>query len=553
MMIKMIKSKKLDVRSPFRQPFHLLISARFVLMLAVVVGLVSARADAVAAEKGVRKPNIVLILADDVGYSDVGCFGGEIHTPNVDRLAAEGLRFTQFYTNSVCITARASLLTGLYPRWRNPVRSKYLLAPNMVTIGEVLNRAGYQTALSGKWHMGHQAPHRPIDRGFDEYYGLLDGCCNYFNPAQRDPAFEGDSGAAGGGYRFWGQNDLRITEFPNDFYATDAITDHAVANIHRFSSKDQPFFLHVCYTAAHSPLHSKPEDIARYKGSYSMGWDHLRRQRYRRQIELGLIRGTWKLPPREPEVVCWEDQPNRDWQESLMEVYAAMVDSMDQSIGRILQALEDVGADDNTVVIYLSDNGGCAEQAGGDDPTNIPGPKEHYVSCGAGWANVQNTPFRRYKEWVHEGGIATGLIVRWPGVVKPNTISNQVGHVIDFMPTFVEIARSEYPATIEGQAIMPVEGKSLVPILRRQQRQGHDALYWEWSGSRAVRHGRWKLAWDSYVERWELYDLEADRTECNDLAQEQPDRVARMNQSWLNWADRTGVSALRQSKPRLKP
>jgi len=549
----LIEAKKVNVKSPLRRRRSVC-----ALVAVIAVGIIFPRSDTSGAETSGtndadRRPNIVLILADDVGYSDVGCFGGEIRTPNVDRLAAEGLRFTQFYTNSVCITARASLLTGLYPRWPTPEQSNILLAPTMVTIGELLSCAGYQTALSGKWHMGHKAPHRPIDRGFDEYYGLLDGCCNYFDPAQRDPAFEGDSGAAGGGFRFWGHNDRRITEFPHDFYATDAITDHAVANIRRFSRQDQPFFLHVCYTAAHSPLHARPADINRYKGRYAIGWDEVRRQRFRRQINLGLMQDTWELPPREPEVLSWDEEPNRAWQESLMEVYAAMVDSMDQGIGRILQALEDVGAANNTVVIYLSDNGGCAEQAGGDDPTNIPGPKQHYVSCGAGWAYAQNTPFRRYKEWVHEGGIATGLVVRWPEVVKPNTITHQVGHVIDFMPTLVEIARAEYPAIFRGQAVIPVEGTNLMPILHGQQRAEHDALFWEWSGSRAVRHGKWKLAWDAYLEQWELYDLQADRTECNDLAQQQPDRVTRMSQTWRAWADRTGVSQLPSSKPRLKP
>ena len=551
-----MEARKRKVNSPLRKRRS--VCARFGLMVAVAVVIVSGQMDATGADASGkthadRRPNVVLILADDVGYSDVGCFGGEIRTPNIDRLAADGLRFTQFYTNSICLTARASLLTGLYPRWRKTEQSSRLLAPNMVTIGELLSRAGYQTALSGKWHMGHQAPHRPIDRGFDEYYGLLDGCCNYFDPARRDPPFEGDSGAAGGGFRYWGHNDRRITEFPEDFYATDAITDHAVDNIRRFSRSDQPFFLHVCYTAAHSPLHAKPEDIARYKGRYASGWDEVRRQRFRRQIDLGLIQDTWELPPREPEVLSWEEDPNREWQESLMEVYAAMVDSMDQGIGRILQALEDVGTADNTMVIFLSDNGGCAEQAGGDDPTNIPGPVQHYVSCGAGWANAQNTPFRRYKEWVHEGGIATGLVVRWPGVVQPNTITPQVGHVIDFMPTLVEIAGAEYPATFRGNAITVVEGKTLVPIFHGQQREGHDALFWECSGSRAVRQGSWKLAWDSYVERWELYDLEADRTECDDLARQQPDRVTRMSQAWMAWAERTGASALPPYKPRLKP
>ena len=413
------------------------------------------------------KPNIVLIMVDDVGFSDLGCYGSEIRTPNVDRLAAEGLRFKQFYNNAICHLTRASVLTGLYPRrdrGGGPVMNR-----QMVTIGEVLQTAGYGTVLSGKWHLGRQSPNRPIDRGFDEYYGLLDGCCNQFNPAQRDPPFEG------GRVRVWGHNDKLVTEFPDDFYATDAITDHAIRHIRQFAAAGRPFFAHVCYTAAHSPLHAKPEDIARYRGRYEDGWDALRLERHQRQLELGLIDTAWRLPPREPEVRPWAEEPNKAWQVSLMEVYAAMIDCVDQNVGRLLTTLKEAGVAENTVVMFLSDNGGCAEQAGGEDPTNIPGPKEHYVSCGPGWAYAQTTPLRRFKAWVHEGGISTPLVVHWPGQLKAGSLTNEVGHIIDLLPTCLEIAGVEYPSTFKDQPIDPVEGKSLVPAFRGQDRTDHEA------------------------------------------------------------------------------
>lgn len=490
-------------------------------------------------------PNIVLIMVDDVGFSDLGCYGSEIRTPNVDRLATEGLRFRQFYNNAICHLTRASLLTGLYPR-REPGGGPRL-SPNMVTIGEVLQDAGYGTVLSGKWHLGRTSPNRPIDRGFDEYYGLLDGCCNQFNPAQRDPEFEG------GRYRVWGHNADLVTEFPDNFYATDAITDHAIKHIRRFAAAGKPFFAHVCYTAAHSPMHAKPQDIARYRGRYDGGWDALRLERHKRQLELGIVDAAWHLPPREPEAGVWADNNLKAWQASLMEVYAAMIDCVDQNVGRIMASLNEAGVAENTIVMFLSDNGGCAEQAGGDDPTNIPGPKEHYVSCGPGWGYAQTTPFRRYKAWMHEGGISTPLVVHWPGQVKAATLTNQVGHLIDLLPTCLEIAGAKYPVTRHGATIDPVEGKSLLPIFRGQTREPHASLYWEWSGNRAVRQGDWKLAWDNTVNRWELYNLAADRTETDDHASSDPQRVEQMSRDWVSWAARTGVDKTTPKPIRLKP
>ena len=482
------------------------------------------------------RPNIVLILLDDVGYSDYGCFGSEIQTPNIDRLARGGMRLTQFYNNAICVPTRASLLTGLYPRYVGP-SAQIRLTPEMLTLGELLQSVGYSTALSGKWHLGAAAPHRPIDRGFPEFFGMLDGCSNHFDPSIPDPPFEG------GRVRVWARGAERLTRFPPDFYSSDAIADHAIENIRRFAGAGRPFFAHVCFTAAHSPLHARPADIEKYRGKYAIGWDEVRRQRRGRQLESGILDPVWPVAPREPEVPPWSDEPLQAWNENLMAVYAAMVDSIDQNIGRIMAALVEAGVADNTVVIVLNDNGGCAEQAGGDVPTNIAGPKDYYVSCGAGWAYAQNTPFRRYKGWVHEGGIATPLIAHWPGVIAPGSQSAAVGHVIDLLPTLAEIAGAAYPAEREGRRLLPPEGRSLVPVLRGEPVPAdRGPLFWKAFDNRAVREGRWKLVRDQTVGRWELYDLVADRTETCDLAAQQPERVQQMAAAWDDWAERTGAS-----------
>ncbi|MEZ6053151.1 MAG: arylsulfatase [Planctomycetaceae bacterium] len=477
-----------------------------------------------------ERPNIVLIMCDDMGWSDIGCYGGEIRTPNIDRLAAEGMRFTQFYNNAKCTTTRASLITGLYPR-----RSGRLLKDNMVTIPEVLATAGYYSALSGKWHLGSEAPTRPSDRGFDHYYGLLDGCCNFHNPARPDPEFKG------GRVRWFGEDDVRITEFPEDFYTTDAFTDDACETIEGAVKQKQPFFLHVCYTAPHYPLHALEEDIARYRGKYNIGWHELRRRRHERQLAMGLIDSSWELPPPDKEVTPWDEIDNQAYFAELMAVYAAMVDRMDQGIGRILDKLDEHDITDNTVVMFLSDNGGCAEKPGGFDYSRTPGVEEFYTACGPGWAYAQNTPFRRWKQWVHEGGISTPFIVRWPGVVEANSMSNAVGHIIDVLPTCADITGAEYPETHNGHDILPVEGLTLRPLFEGNTRTGHETLYWEWTGNRAIRQGNWKLCWDKTVQAWELYNLPQDRTEMHNLADENPEVVKQLSDMWFAWADETEV------------
>lgn len=502
------------------------------LLTVMCLSLIVAMSTVCAAEK---PPNIVLILLDDVGYSDYGCYGSEIDTPNIDRLAREGMRFTQFYCNPYCVPTRAALLTGLHPRYLGPARREMQLSLEMVTLGELMQSAGYQTALSGKWHLGRAAPHRPIDRGFGDFFGMLDGCSNHFDPSIPDPPFEG------GRVRVWSRNAERVTEFPPDFYSTDAITDHALQNVRRFAAAGKPFFIHVCYTAAHSPLHAKPQDIAKYRGRYAAGWDELRQRRRQRQVELGIIDPKWTVTPREPEFPAWQDEPQKEWNENLMTVYAAMVDCIDQNIGRLLKTLEETQTDRNTIVLVLNDNGGCAEQAGGDNPQNIAGPKNHYVSCGAGWAYLQNTPLRRYKGWSHEGGISTPLVVRWPGVVRAGTISRELGHIIDVLPTFAEIAGVPYPIERNGKKLLPVEGKSLLPILRGGTRTEPPVLYWTAFGHRAIREGQWKAVLDQSIGKWELYDIVADRTEMHDLVAKYPDRTQAMSTRWQTWAEETGA------------
>ena len=490
-----------------------------------------------------ERPNVLLILCDDLGFSDLGCYGGEIHTPNLDQLAAEGLRFTQFYNCAVCVTTRSALLTSLHPRQDRPPR----LRTNMLTLGEAMRRAGYATSLTGKWHLGSTTPLRPIDRGFDEYYGLLSGCCNFFNPARQDPVFYN-----GGKHRPFAHNDRRITEFPEGFYTTDAFSDHAIEMIRRHAGGDKPFFVHLCYTAPHFPLHAFDEDVERYRGKYDEGYHALRRRRHQRQQELGLFPTAPALSPPDRKTGSFRyDYDVPDWDQltpqqrgrerARMEVYAAMVDRMDRGIGRVLAALKETGVAEDTVVMFLSDNGGCAswprkEKGFNEYNEGIPvGDGRGYEFVGKGWGWAQNVPFRRFKTWCYEGGIATPMIVRWPGKVAPDSITHQVGHIIDFMPTLLELAGSDYPESFEGRELLPLEGKTLLPVLRGQQREGHASLSWELYGNRAIRQGDWKLVWGASDKQWELYDLKSDRSETKNLAAKFPQRVAAMSADWQAW------------------
>ena len=494
-----------------------------------------------------ERPNIVLVLCDDMGFSDIGCYGGEIKTPNLDRFAREGMRFTQFYNNAKCTTTRASILTGLYPRFGKPGH----LRQNMLTLGEAMKLAGYNTSLSGKWHLLQARPkqsergswHRdftrhthPYFRGFDRYYGLLDGGSNHFNPLQPDPPYKG------GRIRNFGLDDAPVIQFPENYYTTDAFTDHAVESIHRFSKKEQPFLIHLCYTAPHYPLHAKPSDIAKYRGRYLDGWNALRESRWQRLKDLGLTTQAWTKTANDSRAYKWSEA-DPEFEDHRMAVYAAMVDSMDQNIGRIRSALEETGEADNTLFLFLSDNGGCAEEPGGRNPEERnPGPRDDYVAVGPSWGWAQNTPFRRYKSWLHEGGITTPFIAWWPNRIPANSINRQAAHIIDLMPTFLQLAKTPYPSSYKETPLLPLEGRSLLRHFKGKRVSPPAELAWYWSGNRAIRHGDWKLVWDKLVKQWELYDLSKDRCEAHNLVDQYPARAAQMKRAYQRWATDVGLT-----------
>jgi arylsulfatase len=498
-----------------------------------------------------QRPNIILIMADDMGFSDLRCYGSEIDTPNLDRLAAGGVRFTQFYNAARCCPTRASLLTGLYPHQagvgemiRDLGTAPYqgYLNTQCVTIAEALKGAGYRTYMSGKWHVGEEPPYWPRKRGFDRYFGLISGGSSYFELLEQPNR-----------KRLMAIDDTPYKPQGDDFYMTDAFSDYAVQFIAQHNPADGPFFLYLPYTAPHWPLHALPEDIAKYEGAYMKGWDVLRRERYARMVRLGIIDPKWPLSPRDPEVPAWEDVEDKAHWDRLMAVYAAMIDRMDQGIGRVLAELEAVGAYDNTLILFLADNGGCAESIEGrrlNQPGTLPGERGSYVAYKRPWANASDTPFRMFKKWAHEGGIATPLIAHWPaGIEARDGITHEVGHLIDIMPTCLDVARAEYPASFNGNTITRLEGKSLLPVLEGGSRKRHETLYWEHIGNRAVRHGKWKLV-AGIAGDWELYDMEADRTELHDLATEYPEKAKEISDLHEKWAWRCGVYPLPPSKKR---
>ncbi len=507
-----------------------------------------------AQPRSAKRPNIVLVMADDMGYSDIGCYGGEIHTPNLDRLAAGGLRFSQFYNAARCCPTRAALLTGLYPHQAgvghmvgNYGYPAYQgsLNDRCVTIAEALRPAGYHTLMAGKWHVGENRPHWPTDRGFDRYFGLISGAANYFDISKTK---------ADGVVRKMALDDRPYQPPTQGFYMTDAFSDHAVEFLDKHGRDERPFFLYLAYTAPHWPLHARPEDIARYKGTYRKGWEQLRDERYRRLVEMGLISAEWEMSPRDAESAPWPQEKDPELMDLKMAVYAAQIERMDHGIGRVLDKIRDLGKKDNTLVMFLADNGGCAEGGprGFDNRRNglPPGGVDSYMSYGLSWANASNTPFRRYKHWVHEGGIATPFIAHWPAVIKnKGAITHEVGHIVDVMATCLDAAGVTYPKEHEGTELTPLAGKSLLPLFRGRGRQGHDALFWEHQGNRAVRRGRWKLV-AAHGGPWELYDLQADRTELHKPAAKYPEKVEELKTLYEAWAERCGVQPWPIKKPK---
>lgn len=496
-----------------------------------------------------KRPNIVLIMADDMGYSDLGCYGSEIRTPNLDRLASGGIRFSQFYNAARCCPTRASLLTGLYPHQAGVGRMinfegegpyQGYLNDECVTIAEALKSGGYATYMSGKWHVGEERPHWPVDRGFDRHYGLISGGMNYFDIRK---------GKRPGVTRQFARDGEEYMPPSEGFYATDAYTDFAVDCIDQHADPEQPFFLYLAYTAPHWPLHALPEDIARYRGKYMEGWPALRKQRYQRLLEMGLIKDDWALSEQDDAAADWDslDEETKHRMDHKMAIYAAQIDRMDQGIGRVMEALKAKGYDDDTLVMFLSDNGashesGALGQNFRPDLDGELGSVDSYQSYGLSWSNASNTPFRKHKSWVHEGGISTPLIVHWPErITSPGRITPQPGHIIDLMATCCDVAGVDYPEQFQGHPVKPLEGQSLVPIFRGEEREQHDLLFWEHFGNRAVRCGNWKLVEDAKAGRWELYDMEKDRTELHDLSDEKPDLVSELKAKYVAWAERVGV------------
>ncbi len=531
------------------------------------------------------RPNIIIMMADDMGYSDISPYGGEINTPNLAGLAENGVRFTQFYNTARCCPTRAALITGLYPHQagvghmmddRGIDGYRGNLNNQCRTIAEVLKPAGYATYMSGKWHVTrHVAPEGPKfnwprQRGFDRFFGTIHGAGSFFDPNSLT---------------------LENTQIPpgDNFYYTDAISDHAAGYIreHGVKNPDQPFFIYVAFTAPHWPMHARPEDIAKYKSKYDAGWDGVRAARYERMVKMGLIKKDWPLSPRDSKSPAWKEAPDKEWESRLMEVYAAMVDSLDQGVGRIVKALKDTKQFDNTLILFLADNGGCAEGMGrggkagehkvtyrDSQPEEIKpmrpdelqsdmiprrtrdgkpvrqgrsvmaGPSDTYLGYGLSWANASNTPFREYKHWVHEGGISSPLIAHWPKGISPKRngqFEGQPAHLIDLMATCVDLAGAKYPAAVKGVKITPLEGVSIAPAFNGKSVNRPNPIFWEHEGNRAVRDGKWKLVAKGSAGAWELYDIDADRTELNNIAAKQPDKVKAMVSQWETYAKRANV------------
>jgi arylsulfatase len=531
-------------------------------------------------------PNLIYILADDMGFSDIGCYGGEIDTPNLDALAKGGLRFTQFYNTARCCPTRAALLTGLYPHQagighmmedRQMEGYRGNLNKKCVTIAEALKPAGYKSYAVGKWHVTNVTHPKsdadkfnwPLQRGFDRFYGTIHGAGSFFDPntLTRDNQYI---------------SPFTDPEYPaDDYYYTDAISDHASRFI-REHDQEKPFFLYVAYTAAHWPMHAKEKDIAKYKGRYAEGYEAVRKARYEKMLQEGVITvgstTNWPLPPDMGEKEFWE------WDQRNMEVFAAMVDNMDQGIGRIMKALKDSGQYENTLICYLQDNGGCAEGMGRGgagsarsekatlprlssdylQPDMIPkqtrdgfpmrqgkgvmaGAGDTYIGYGEAWATVSNTPFRKHKHWTHEGGISTPLIAHWPaGITRKGELESTPGHLIDLMATAVDLSKTTYPANVK-----PMEGRSLAPLFTGGRIE-REAIYWEHEGNRAVRMGDWKLVAE-HAKPWELYNIARDRSEQHDLSQQEPERVNQMAALYVAYAKRANVELWEKVIPKQRP
>lgn len=540
-----------------------------------------------------KRPNVIFILADDMGFSDVGCYGGEIKTPHIDGMAKEGTRFTQFYNMARCCPTRATLMTGVYPhqagvgdmnqdRGIPPYQGE--LNDKCITIAENLKQAGYHTGMVGKWHLVHTtiasvpgpkqkamlafeddtpiSPSKanwPCNRGFEDHWGTIPGVESYWDPyglVHNETTIKNESTRAG-----------------RPFYYTDFITDHAVKMIGDYAKEstagDKPFYMYVAYTAPHWPMQAPEDEIAKYAETYKVGWDEIRKARFARQVQMGLVDEKWGISPRafnkglndrDSVVGPWEEITTKDWQARRMAVYAAMISVLDDGVGKIMAQLKASGVDDNTLVFFMSDNGACQENvqpgwydiprrtrdgreiAVGDNADAMPGPETVYQSYGPAWANASNTPFRKFKHFTEEGGISAPFIARWPGKIPEDRIEKKtVGHIIDLFPTILAAAGASHPDSYKDKPVLPLEGQSLLPTLEEGKPLEHRGLlFWEHENNRAVRDGDFKLVAPN-GEGWKLFNLAEDRTELHDLSAEMPEKVKELKEAFEAWGKRVGA------------
>ncbi|MCM1501795.1 MAG: arylsulfatase [Bacteroidales bacterium] len=514
--------------------------------------LIPLAAAACSGQESAPRPNIVVILTDDMGYSDLGCYGGEIQTPNIDNLAQNGLRWSQFYNNARSCPSRAVLMTGLYPHqagmgWMAAADEQTEsyhggLNNSCVTIAEVLNEADYETYMVGKWHLcserqceGEVKETWPMGRGFRHFYGIPEGASHYFHARMVSDS-------------------TRLKVSGDDFYITDALADSAAAYVHRHDYGEKPMFMYLAFNAPHWPLHAHQEDIARYVDTYRAGWDSLREARFAKQIAMGLFGKDTELSPRDVNVPAWDSLTPEQQHEFTMRmaIYAAQVDAIDKGVGKLVQALKDAGQFDNTVIMLMDDNGACAEYISGGRSKEVTGQADTYESYRINWANLSSTPYREYKHYTNEGGIATPLIVSWPGGIKKRyngTFVREYGYFADIMATCIDLAGAEYPSEYNGHAITPCEGVSLLPNFSGKK-TGRGMTFWEHEINIAVRDGKWKLNILNRendipdLTRFELYDMEKDPTELHNLASQYPERAEKMFRAWESWAGRAGVYPL---------
>lgn len=492
-----------------------------------------------------RSPNIILILADDLGFSDLGCFGSEISTANLDKLAGEGIRLTSFYNSGRCCPSRAALLTGLYPHQAgigDMVQDKGspayqgFLSENSATIAQLLKTKGYNTIVSGKWHVGLVPSALAHNRGFDKSFTMLNNGSSYFNS---EPIYNDGRTVT------FLLNGQKIERQDTSRYLTQAITEFAVKSLDEVKTSKKPFFLYLTYTAPHWPIQALPEDIAKYKGKYLKGWDALRKERFARQKALGIIDTNWNLSPRyngkDWEKLSAHEQEMWDMR---MAIYAAMIDRMDQGIGDILTKLRSIGQDKNTLIIFVSDNGGSGDTVKDwhyvTQKNGTPGSVASIDSYYPEWGNVSNTPFSLFKKNMHEGGIASPFIAWFPGQIKAGSLSNQVGHLIDLLPTCLDWAGLQYPKQLNGKTLTALPGQSLKTTLTSNAKTSDRTLFWEHEGSRAIRSGPWKLVAEIH-QPWSLYNLKTDRTETQNLASKHPEKVKQLEKEFLEWAKKVGV------------